>query len=768
MLKKPGLYLLFIVLFASALSIKLLAPPPVVSETAADSVFSAKRAFPYLLQVARSPHSTGTEENKKVRDYIAGICKSFGLATHVQNTTAVRKRGNTVQAANVYNVIARLKGRNTGKCVLVMCHFDSALNTPGAGDDGTAVAAMLETARILTSTNTTLRNDIIFLFTDGEELGLLGAQGFLQDTSLSKEVGVVLNFEARGNAGSSIMFETNPQNGWVVREFINATDHPIANSLSYEIYRLLPNDTDYSLFKASGFTGLNHGFIEGFVHYHSPTDKPESLNLRSLQHHGANMLGLVKHFGNIPLTNTKAADISYFNMFARWMIVYPASLNIYGVILCCVLFVLYLLTGLTRKMIRIKGLLVGLLAFLVVLSSVYFGSHLLIKVVQGAYPLNNRFYASNAYNSSYYFYALTALTVSIFTFLYQWVLRRFQVSSILAGILLIETILLILMYSAMPTAIYILLFPLIVFILGQTALLHWRIDEDSEPGIWAAITLISLLPATLLLSPVIRLMFVTFGLDYATPAVALAAGLFLGLVLPVLGPVLKNTRHLVPLGTLASFGIALLLAHFSSSFTKEMPLQTNVRYELNADENQAYWVSDFIENDEWSRQFFNDSLEEETRFTLQGVSSPGGLTGKAPLLAIPSPLASLIKDTIENNRRKLLVRFQSQRESIFMRVAIGADNPATNIEVNGTAASNLKHKRVKDQGQYTELTYTGLNQDGFEASFETTPELPFHITLTDGSVGLPALKGYPEYRADVVPGVGWNSNTTQVRKRFVF
>ncbi len=769
MLQKPGLYLLFLIILFSVFSIRLAAPPRVVPETAPDSVFSAKRAFTYLLQVARAPHSTGTEENKRVRDYITRACESLGLATQVQNTTAARERGSIIQAANVYNVLARLKGQTSGKCVLVMAHYDSTPNTPGAGDDGAAVAAMLETARILTSTKVILQNDVVFLFTDAEEPGLLGAQGFLQDTVLAKEVGVVLNFEARGNAGISIMFETNPQNGWIVKEFMKAAAYPFANSLSFEIYRLLPNDTDYSLFKGSGITGLNHAFIDGFVNYHSPTDRPERLDLRSLQHHGSNMLSLIKHFGNIPLIKTKAPDISYFNVLGSWMVYYPATWNIYFVILCSALFIIFLIIGIRENKISTKGLLIGLLAFIGALLILFFANFLLIKAIQAAYPYYNRFYASNSYNNQYYYFAITALAVAIFCFLYQWLLRRFNASSLLAGILLVQIIMLLMMYMAIPTAIFILFFPLFFFILGQIILFHWKVDGEKRPWLWSVMTLVFLLPAIVLLSPVIRLMFVTFGLGSVTAAVAIVLSLLLGFLLPVFSPIFKDNSHIVSLGAAVCFITALLVAHFHSRFTKEHPLQTSVHYELNADEEKAYWVSDFIEKDEWNQQFFtNATVEKEPALKHAGMPASQRLKNEAPVLSFSAPVATLIKDTVANNRRKLLVHFQSNRDAVWMRVAMGENNPATNIEVNGKKTGTIKHKSLPDADEYTLLVYFGLSKGGFDVLFEVAPSLPFEITLIDGSLGLPHINGYKDYTANVIPGVGWNSNTTQVSKRFVF
>jgi len=118
---------------------------------------------------------------------------------------------------NVYNVIARLKGAHRSKAVIVAAHYDSQPNALGAADDGVSCAAMLETARILKA-GPPLQNDVIFLFTDGEEDGLLGATAFVRESPLLKETSIVLNFDNRGSSGDNTMFETNAGNGWVMGE----------------------------------------------------------------------------------------------------------------------------------------------------------------------------------------------------------------------------------------------------------------------------------------------------------------------------------------------------------------------------------------------------------------------------------------------------------------------------------------------------------------------------------------------------------------------
>src|SRR5262244_968287 len=109
------------------------------------------------------------------------------------------------------------------------------------------------------------------------------------------------------------MFETSPENGWLIKQFAKASPCPIANSLSYEIYRLLPNDTDFTVFKEAGMAGLNFAYIKGINYYHTELDNVEHIDRASLQHQGSYALSLARHFGDLNLERTRENNLVYFN-----------------------------------------------------------------------------------------------------------------------------------------------------------------------------------------------------------------------------------------------------------------------------------------------------------------------------------------------------------------------------------------------------------------------------------------------------------------------
>ena len=276
---KAGFMALLLCLAFAFFSLKLFNPPQAVPATAPSGVFSAERAMQQLQVIAKEPHSLGTIANDKVIAYLIGELEQLGLEVTVQDTLVSRSNAakTSTRISRVQNIIGRLKGTNNSKAVMLMAHHDSQPNTPGAADDGSGVVSILETVRAIQASGP-LQNDLIVLLTDAEEIGLMGAKAFVDFHPMLADVGLLINLEARGNYGVSMSFEMNPENGWIVQEFAKAAPYPFANSMAYEVYKILPNDTDFSMFRDTKISGINSATVEGLVHYHSMTDTPENMS----------------------------------------------------------------------------------------------------------------------------------------------------------------------------------------------------------------------------------------------------------------------------------------------------------------------------------------------------------------------------------------------------------------------------------------------------------------------------------------------------------
>jgi len=298
-------------------------------EPSGGSAFPGERAMAtlkHLLQENR-PHPAGTPENRVVRERIEKILQDAGYEPEIQMAFQCNPEARAPGCTSVENVIAVHKGSKPGKAILVTAHYDSVPAGPGASDDGVGTAVVLKLAREMAKRKTT--NDFIFLITDGEETGLRGAYAFAQRHPLMKSVGLVINIEARGARGPSMMFETGSGNQALIGLFGQAIERPVANSFIYEIYRLLPNDTDFSVYRRAGIRGFNFAHSNAASLYHSQRDEIRFLDPNTLQHHGDNVFALAAALENIDLETLRSdADASYFDVFGRMLVSWPASLNL--------------------------------------------------------------------------------------------------------------------------------------------------------------------------------------------------------------------------------------------------------------------------------------------------------------------------------------------------------------------------------------------------------------------------------------------------------
>lgn len=301
-------------------------PAPAGLEAPA-SAFSTGRALADVGEMSKAPHPVGSSEHARVRDYILSRMTQLGLSPMVQASAAVETRasgGDTfVIGGQVENLVGVLPGRDrTLPALALMAHYDSVPGSPGAADDATGVAAILETIRAIKAEGVTER-DIIVLITDSEEAGLLGARAFFAEHPLRKRIGLLINLEARGNGGRANMFQTGPDNGAIIAGFAKAASAPISNSLAVFLYENMPNDTDFSVSKEAGISGLNFAFIGRQFDYHSATATLANLDRGSVQHIGDQTLAATRRFAGLEMPG-KAPDAVYSQTFGDHILAYPA------------------------------------------------------------------------------------------------------------------------------------------------------------------------------------------------------------------------------------------------------------------------------------------------------------------------------------------------------------------------------------------------------------------------------------------------------------
>lgn len=523
---KLGLILTIIVLslFLSSSSFVL---PKVEQANAAKEEFSAERAMLYVEKIAVKPHEIGSSEHDKVRDYLLTELTNLGLKPEVQKDLSVNKIMGITEKGNIENICARLKGSGDSKeAILMVAHYDSTGGGPGAADDAAGVATLLETIRALKE-SAPLKNDVIFLISDGEEMGLLGAKAFVDKNPLLKDSAMVMNFEARGNSGPVIMFETGNNNEWFMKEFKKSVSYPVAYSFLYEIYKYMPNGTDFTLFKEMGKDGFNFATLEGYETYHNFDDTADNLNQRTLQHEGNYAVSLVKHFGNLSLNNKDKGTSVYFTIAKSILVEYSSNLVIPLGIFAAVLFIMVFMYGVKKKILSFKGALQGFILVLITIG---------VSAVIGGivYKLFIYFYLNNKKNFNFddskllithgvkWACVMIILIIGVMYCFYNLINKKVSYENMIFGSLLLLITFTMVSSFLFKSASYIFLCPTIFILVGFMLQFLFKSERNTVYR-YLFLMIFTIVPCILVYEPIMYILFECMGIQVAGILAGVAA-----------------------------------------------------------------------------------------------------------------------------------------------------------------------------------------------------------------------------------------------------
>lgn len=732
-----ALALILLVPLLAFLVIQRLGPPAPVPADAPANEFSSARALEHLRVIARTPHPVGSAAHEAAREYILGQLRGMGLEPEVQEAAAVRALGTNVRAATTRNVLVRLKGTSNTGAVMLVGHYDSVPVSPGASDAGSAVAALLETLRAL-RTGPPLRNDLIFLFSDGEELGLLGAQAFVERHPWAAEVGLVLNFEARGNRGASAMFETDDRNRWLVAELARAAPRPVSNSLLNALYKLLPNDTDLTVFKRAGLRGLNFAYAQGLVYYHTSADSLENIDEGSLQHQGSYALSLARHFGSLDLREPAPGEAVYFDLFGALLINYPKSWAVPFAAVAALLYLCVVGYGLRRKSLRpgrlalgfAAPLLAGVLAAVLVLLT-----WTVVRLLQPGYA---RFGAGDLYQSPLYQASFVLLAAGAAVLTYAFVTKKTGLANGLAGGLLWWLLAALGTALLLPGGSYLFTWPLLFSALGLLFALTARAESPDDGRSFAALCL-SGVPGLVLLTQTFHILFTLTGLQLPA-ALVFVLVLFSGVLAPCFVYASALGRRVLP-GACALAALVLIVAALAGSRARaQTPWPDSVFYGLNADAGRAVWVSTDAAPDEWTAQFFAQGARRGSAADFYPPYDRPVWQADAPALPLPAPSAVVLEDSTRSDVRTLRLHIDSPRRASAISAYLA---PGTEVLSTAVAGRVLAHDERPSPGQSPRpwrMVYTAPPEGGFELVLEVRPG-PLKLRLVDQTGGLPDVPG---------------------------
>jgi hypothetical protein len=718
--------------------------PSPLGAAAPPGEFSAGRSMAHLRQIARVPHPVGSAANAEVRAYLLTQLRALGLEPQVQDAVGVSRTALGGNAGKVHNVLARLPGRTPGKAVMLSAHYDSVPTGPGAADDGASVAAILETLRAL-RVGPPLEHDVIVLFSDGEEAHLLGAEAFVAGHPWARDVGLALNFEYRGNSGPMMMFETSVGNGRLIPGFARAAAHPVGSSLLYEVYKLLPNDTDMSPFKRAGIPGMNFAAIESPYSYHAEIDVPDTLDQRSLQHEGDLMLSLVRHFSRDDLSGLAAPDRVYFDV-PGGLLHYPASWAFALALVPAALLAWLLWQGRRQGRIRTARAVLAVPVFLLMLVALAGAAQLLWRGVAAAHPLYTQFIGP--YNSQWYLLAFMALVGGGYVGLQAVLARWFGALELAAGAMLCWQALLLTSALAMPGASFMLMWPLLLMLAALVLLQRAATLSGTARAVWL---LAAAAPSILLFAPLLRSLYIGLG-PKAVMVPAAVLVLLLGLLSPLLA--LLTRRWLLPVLPVAAGVLALVAGSATAGFSAAQPRPSELSYVVDGAAGAAYWVSGNPEPEPWSAAYVDTAKGRRALPQLFG-DLPGVWWGApAPAEEIAAPRIDVVGDRRDGTERILELSVQSRREAARLTVT---------VEGAPVLASTLQGRALA-QGLRPGWTVHGYALDGdpLAITLHVPAGEPLRIRATDRShglarLGVPArpagLMGYPFGSSDTVQAV---------------
>lgn len=719
-------------------------PPAVVARSAPPAVFSAERALDHLQVIARAPHPTGSDESLLVRDYLVAQLSQLGLEVQVQTSTSVYHdtgkwgipdpRGMEVgpntwalAGATVHNVMARIPGSGSSAAVALVAHYDSVPHGPGASDDGAGVAAILEAARAIQA-EPQLRNDIILLLTDGEEIGLMGAQAFVNQHAWMDDIALVLNLEARGSAGTVLMYETNPDNAWIIQEYARAAVAPLTSSVATDVWRMMPNSSDLTLFLQHGKPGLNFAYGENWPAYHTTQDSLDDLDPRSLQHHGANVLALARHFGSLDLTRQTAGDAVFFSVLRLGIVQYPKTWAMPLMAIAALATVVLLAAGVQTRRLTIAGIGLGLAAFLLAAISAGLLAFLTVSALEWLKGETLAVGMGGTYHLHNYELGLLALYLPVTGWLYRVFQHRASKTELAFGGLFFWLVFTIASTLLLPGASYMFLWPLLAGLL-VVALEFWWVKSTELAR--HALRLLPVIVGLPLVGTVIYLVQLMFGVGIL-PAGGFLTVLLLALVFPYLD------FHRLPRPAAwaiapAAAGLVIIAATFALARTQpDQPALNFTFYSMDADTGQAGWVA-------------QSHLLDETLFPLFGIYPRQSHLSEyfpttdedlvwiqdAPALAAAPPALEIVEDSTLGSERTLRLKLISPRGADGIMAEVSADQAILTAALYGE-----RHQRETPRSQVF-FKVIGPSPDGVEIILTLQAGVPVTIRLADVSRGLP-------------------------------
>lgn len=666
------------------------------------------RAAQALLRAIISPvvsHPVDTAAEDVVRANLLREITALGFRPEVHEAFACRPqpRFPLIDCGHVRNVVFSI-GPDQGPAVLAAGHYDSVPAGPGVTDDGIGMSVLLEVARELA--HTPLHRRIIFLLSDGEEQALLGAYAFQQSDPLMHDVQALIELEARGTRGPAVFFETNSPNADALRTYANVA-RPSANSISANIYSLLPNSTDVTVLKRPGVDVVNIALLEGVENYHTPQDSFASQDLSSVQHMGDQALTVIRDWAT-HADRGENQDLVYTDILQRFFIAIPAWLSLALLAMsAAIAFIAFWRSGAERRWRALATPLVGLL-FAAALGGVAWGAFALLlrpdEFYWWAHPEITRAWC-------------VALGFLGLVFAQMTLGRAAARAQAEASGQFTFAALGALLSLALPGMSILYVIPAGLYALGVVAAFVWKPAQPIGAVLGAIVALI-------IWAPMLALNELALGFQFP----AANALLFALATLPWLGAISRlqaGSSWRAPSLVLAGASlVGIAVAVFTPSATPTRPLPLNITYFYNASTSQARILAGS------AHRALPREISGAAHFAPE-IMLPGDV---APYWSAPAQAQPISAPTLEGltitptaNGRELHAHLRSNGAyRIYVRIPESAH--AAHVRMNNAEADYADVGESEDLPGYVMLGCEGRSCDGAEIT------MTLGATSTDWSI----------------------------------
>ena len=649
----------------------LLTVPRVVPASAPPAAFSAARAMDDLAVLAAAPRAIGAAGNDAARAYLVAQIRALGLEPVEQSALVTRHEPGFPEThlMRVRNVMTRVPGTDpAAKALLVSGHYDSVATATGASDCAMCSVVTLETLRAVVASAAAgdrLRNDVIFLFTDGEEIGVAGAQGFMDQHPWAADVGLSVVFEGLGTDGAPLLYISGQDSGAVVGEALDAMAgsgaRPLASSFLHDFMWAVAGNTgsDLDAFVADGRPGLGFIYLSlpTVAAYHTTADSAARLDPRSVQGMGDFALAVTRHFGNQPLDALpRSPNLVTFPLLPGVVARYAYSWALPLAIVAAIALLVALALGLRRRALSLGGLLAGFAIWLLSFITAVIAVTAVWWLTRWLTPALHNATVGGWYGGPIYLIAALTLALAVTLGWRGLAGRRVRPENLTGGVLIAWALLALLTAAALPGLSYLYVWPLLV------AAVLWGLAFVRGGNRWRAAALLAPAAVALwLFAAVFYWLWIYVGraesfMNIPFAALPVLFGMaVIGLIAALIERDTKyeirdtneegdTTRHSPPATRISYFVsrifrhpslvtlvVALALFAFPALFLRPSPARpwaNAVTYTLDAATGEAAWVA------------FNDSRNGRgTRFVRDEWTAqflPGGeATAIDPWLVVP-------------------------------------------------------------------------------------------------------------------------------------